>query len=190
MIDQDLQNKLKRGSEKVLELYFDQYYTLLCSVAYQYVRDEQISESIASDVFFTLWKKREEILPIASLKAYLLRSVRNRAIDYLRSVKNTLHIDIQSSENTSFIRDEDVFEKYIQNELENKINEEINKLPLECKTVFCLSRNEGKSYSEISQELNISVNTVKYHIKNALSILRKELQDYILIIMIFYFMSK
>jgi RNA polymerase ECF-type sigma factor len=37
--------------------------------------------------------------------------------------------------------------------------------------VFELSRYEGKKYSEIAQELGISVNMVKYHIKNAIKIL-------------------
>jgi len=41
--------------------------------------------------------------------------------------------------------------------------------------VFELSRYEGKKYSEIAQELGISVNTVKYHIKNAIKILSARL---------------
>ena len=37
-----------------------------------------------------------------------------------------------------------------------------------------MSRFREMSYEEISQELGISVNTVKYHIKNALVVLKKE----------------
>ena len=47
------------------------------------------------------------------------------------------------------------------------------------------SRFEGKSYDEISCELNIFVNTVKYHIKNALAMLRKSLCRYLICFFLF-----
>ncbi|WP_317190303.1 sigma factor-like helix-turn-helix DNA-binding protein [Bacteroides salyersiae] len=50
-----------------------------------------------------------------------------------------------------------------------------------------LSRYGNKSYAEIANELNISVNTVKYHIKKALSLFREELKDYLLTITALYF---
>lgn len=62
----------------------------------------------------------------------------------------------------------------IKKELEHKIQEVIQKLPPVCKQVFMMSRFREMSYEEISQELDISVNTVKYHIKNALVVLKKE----------------
>ena len=62
----------------------------------------------------------------------------------------------------------------IKKELEHKIQEVIQKLPPVCKQVFMMSRFREMSYEEISQELGISVNTVKYHIKNALVVLKKE----------------
>ena len=64
---------------------------------------------------------------------------------------------------------------------------EAGEMPEECRKVFLLSRYGDKSYAEIADELNISVNTVKYHIKKALSLLREELKDYILAITALYF---
>lgn len=72
-------------------------------------------------------------------------------------------------------------------ELETMISEKIALLPEECQKVFYLSRYENKSYAEIAEELNISINTVKYHIKNALSTLRRELEPYLLLILSVYF---
>ena len=73
-----------------------------------------------------------------------------------------------------------------QRELENEIYKAIDKLPDECRRVFAKSRFEGKSYEEISQELGISVNTVKYHIKNALSFLQTELSKYLIALILFF----
>lgn len=85
------------------------------------------------------------------------------------------------------MREEDIFERYVMEELEAMISEKIALLPEECQKVFYLSRYENKSYAEIAEELNISINTVKYHIKNALSTLRKELGPYLLLILSVYF---
>ncbi|WP_288507830.1 sigma-70 family RNA polymerase sigma factor [uncultured Bacteroides sp.] len=71
----------------------------------------------------------------------------------------------------------------VSQELEEQIQQIINGLSEECRKVFILSRYEGKSHQEIAAELGISVNTVKYHIKNALNALREDLTDYILCIL-------
>ena len=49
-----------------------------------------------------------------------------------------------------------------------------------------LTRFEEKKYEEISQELGISINTVKYHIKNALSFLQTELSKYLIALILFF----
>ena len=66
----------------------------------------------------------------------------------------------------------------LKEELESKIHESINKLPPVCKQVFTMSRFREMSYEEISCELGISVNTVKYHIKSALVILKKRTRNF------------
>ncbi len=61
----------------------------------------------------------------------------------------------------------------LERELEDELTRSIEELPVECRTVFKKSRFEQKKYEEIALELGISINTVKYHIKNALSLLQK-----------------
>ncbi|WP_289749112.1 RNA polymerase sigma-70 factor [Bacteroides acidifaciens] len=184
---QKWQEELKKENEKAFSIIFNEYYSLLCAVSYQYVQDVQISEAVAEDVFFTLWEKRHEALPVSSLKAYLLKAVRNHSIDYLRTQKNEQFLDLESVTSRCFVREEDIFERYVMEELETMISEKIALLPEECQKVFYLSRYENKSYAEIAEELNISINTVKYHIKNALSTLRRELEPYLLLILSVYF---
>ena len=48
------QYELRSGSEKALKTVFTEYYTLLCSVAFQYVRDREVSQTIASDVLLAV----------------------------------------------------------------------------------------------------------------------------------------
>ena len=55
----------------------------------------------------------------------------------------------------------------------------IGRLPEDCRRVFRMSRFEEKKYDEIAHELQISVNTVKYHIKHALALLHEDLRKYL-----------
>ena len=70
--------------------------------------------------------------------------------------------------------------------MEEEIHHAIRNLPEVCRKVFIKSRFEGKKYEEIATELNISVNTVKYHIKSALSSLHSELGKYLIILILFF----
>ena len=62
-------------------------------------------------------------------------------------------------------------------------------MQVECRTVFKKSRFEQKKYEEIALELGISINTVKYHIKNALALLQKRLDNYLHLLIIYIFMD-
>ena len=75
----------------------------------------------------------------------------------------------------------------IEKELDIKINNCINNLPALTRRIFCLSCFENLKYEEIAQEVNVSVNVVKYHIKSALSHLREELKDYLPLFLLIFF---
>jgi RNA polymerase sigma-70 factor (ECF subfamily) len=77
-----------------------------------------------------------------------------------------------------------------EKEIRNRIHRAIETLPPRCKEVFCKSRFEGKKYSEIANELSISVKTVEVQMGKALKILRKTLADIIttIIFSIIYFL--
>ncbi len=68
-------------------------------------------------------------------------------------------------------------------ELEEKIRKALLKLPEKCREVFELSRFEGKKYTEIATQLNISVKTVETQMSKALHILKTELKDYLAIML-------
>lgn len=86
-----------------------------------------------------------------------------------------------------FIEDTHPLGYLLEKELENELLSRIEELPSECRTVFKKSRFEGKKYEEISTELGISINTVKYHIKNALAFLQEKLKDYMKLLVLCFF---
>ncbi len=185
--------QLKTGNEDAYQYIYDRHYALLCHVANGYVKDQFLAETIVGDTIFHLWEIRETLEISVSIRSYLVRAVRNRCINYLNSEWEKREIAFSSLmpdeiiDDKMTISDSHPLGALLERELEEEIYKAIDKLPNECRRVFDKSRFEGKSYEEISQELGISVNTVKYHIKNALASLQMNLSKYLITLLLFFF---
>lgn len=177
---------LKQGDEWAYRQLFDKHYAILCKVAYEFLKDHFLSETIVNDVIVYLWENRENIDVRTSLRSYLTGAVRYSCLNYLqkRYVQKEISLSRFDDENF-FINLSTQSGEYplgilLEKELEGKITQAIDKLPKECQKVFRMSRFENMSYEEISRDLSISVNTVKYHIKNAIAKLREDLSEYLM----------
>lgn len=176
--------QLKQGNDSAYRYLFDTYYVRLCRVAKLYTGDNYVSENLVGDLIFYLWENRETLNIHSSLSSYLFTSIRNRCLNYLQQ-SSVVHesrfpaFADDIAENITSMSESSPLGVIIEKELENRINESIDHLPEECRNVFKLSRFENLSYDEISERLGISVNTVRYHIKNALATLRTNLREYL-----------
>lgn len=185
--------QLKLGNENAWQYIYDHHYALLCHIANSYVKDQFVAETIVGDTIFHVWEIRETLDISVSIRSYLLRAVRNRCINYLNSEREKREIAFSAlmpdeiSDDKIILADSHPLGMLLERELEEEIYKAIDKLPDECRRVFDKSRFEGKSYEEISQDLGISINTVKYHIKNALALLQKHLSKYLVTLFLFFF---
>ena len=176
---------LRRGDEVAFKCIYECHYVLLCRFANQILNDTALSEH------------RREIEITYSVRAYLMRAVRNRCLNELQSLSHREELHFSSfmlPENMEFLDSVFVEENQplgvlLEQELEDELTRSIEELPVECRTVFKKSRFEQKKYEEIALELGISINTVKYHMKNALALLQKRLDNYLHLLIIYIFMD-
>ncbi len=163
-----IESDYKRG----FEILFRMYYSRLCNHANRFVYSKEISEDIVMEVFKGIWENKLFHTVYGPYKSYLYRSVRNRAITYL---KNEVCFDTLNEIHSEKIEshEESPDEIISTLELANKIELAINSLPFKCKNAFILSRKEGKKYIEIAEELNITVSAVERLINRALTKLKK-----------------
>lgn len=195
--EKNIIEQLKLGDEQSYKYIYDNHYVYLCHIANGYVADPYMAESIVGDVIFRLWEVHEELDISSSLRSYLARSVRNRCINYLEQSHerfeipmSNLSLDNTTWEDRHLLSDEYPLGILLERELEGKIAEAIHRLPNECGVVFRKKRFEKKKYEEISQELGISVNTVKYHLKKALALLQEDLGKYLISLFLLFFEIK
>jgi len=162
---------LQQGDHKIFNDLFECYYHPMCSFISHIITEKSTVEDIVTDCFIKLWEDRKFIKINNSIQNYLLTAAKNSAISHLR--KNKIQqVDIEKI--SRFLLDE---EPLIVKEADiyNKLYDAINKLPEQRRRILKLATFEGKSYARISEELQISVNTVKTQISRAYRFLRSEL---------------
>lgn len=187
-LELQLVEQLQVGNEEVFETIFRSHYQRLCNYANTILNDKDEAEEMVQNTFMILWENHRSIDFHTSLKSYLYKSVHNHCLNRLKHHK----VKRQHSEHVQYTADhviESTAQQVMSNELEQHINEAINKLPPQCKSVFILNRFEGLTYAEIAEQLSISTKTVDKHMVKALKILRKHLKDF-LPLLLFILMSK
>lgn len=196
MDESDLVKGIREGKLTAYQSLINQYYIILCNYATFVIHDRDSAEDIVSDVLLKLWEKHEEIVISSSLKSYLFRWVYNRCVNYLEHQKiktlfyHSIESEISNYTEESPLSKETPYTILICKDLEHKIKEAINGLPDQCRKIFELSRIDGLSYQEIADHLQISINTVKTHMKIALAKLHEQLADYLPFLLIFLFPFK
>lgn len=166
MNDEEINGQLRKGNKKTLQWLFDQYYKQLVHYALKITSDPEASEEIVQDVFVTIWENRKK-QEVRSFYAYLSRSVRNKCITYIQSAIKK-HEPIEEA--MYVMKDE--FSSMETEELSLALKEAEMILPDQTRLVFSLSRHTEMTYNEISQELEISVKTVEYHVSRAFKLMR------------------
>ncbi|MDF2456482.1 MAG: polymerase sigma-70 factor [Cytophagaceae bacterium] len=161
-----------------IESIFRRHHKMLCKVAYAIVKDKSAAEDIVQDVFFTIWKKRNELMIDSNLKGYLYRAVSNSCLNYLQSYhkRNVKAID---EFNEQALGSFTLHDSIDYDHLNAAVQQAIDHLPPRCKVIFVMSRMEGLKYQQIADALQVSVKTVENQMGIALVKLREELKSFL-----------
>ena len=92
-------NRIRRGDVKAFEDLFHQYYPGMCSYAESLTKKQEIAEEVVQDVFYNIWKNKNDLRITSSWQSYLYRAVFNNSMMYLRKAKRELSLDERWAEN-------------------------------------------------------------------------------------------
>lgn len=169
--------KISKGDQRALDTFMDHYSDHLYRIAHGVVGVRETAEEVVADVFLEVWQQRQKLLEIESLGGWL------RTITYRKAVSRLRHDTIIDYSGAPLDELENYFptplatpdQEYISNEEVEKINRAIEELSPKCRHVFSLAKLEKLPYEEISSLLGISITTINYHIKTAITTLKKKL---------------
>lgn len=146
---------------------FEQLYLLfykdLHQFAYRIIKSNHIAEEIVSDVFVQLWKNKSTLDKINNLRVFLYVAVKNLALTYLyKANKHRISwIEEFANEPEMASNASSAYDLLNAKELAGKLNKAINNLPVKCKAVFKLVKEDGLKYNEAAKILNLSIKTIE-----------------------------
>jgi RNA polymerase sigma-70 factor (ECF subfamily) len=175
--DHELLQRLRNGGEDAFDAIFRTHYAPLVGLAESLVRERAIAEEVVQEVMLEMWRRRETLHVQESLRAYLFRATRNRALNHLR------HERVERR-GEPFARGETAtpalgHHRLVEDEIDAALRDAVQALPERCRQVFELSRAQGLRYAEIATTLGISVKTVEAQMGKALRILRDRLAPWL-----------
>ena len=171
MEDEIILAKLKEGDLKAYETLFKKYYKLLNMHAFYILEDEMESEDVVQLLFSEIWERKLYDNIHSSLKAYLQISVKNRCLKILEKRKTARKRIDNYKYTLNEADDVEVEEDRDYNDLYGVLKE----LPQQRQQAFTLVYIEDKKYKEAANEMGITINSVKTHLKLAVKELRKRL---------------
>lgn len=142
--------------------------SMVFSVAVHFFRDAERAAEIAQDVFLQLFRSIRDIEDPLHLTNWLRRVTSRRCIDGLRRSRFRL-VSIDDVQVATAPRTPDPF-------LARRMNDFIGQLPDKQRIIVILRYQEEIGPNEISEILDMPVNTVKSQLHRALRTLRKKLE--------------
>jgi RNA polymerase sigma-70 factor (ECF subfamily) len=182
--DLELMQEISRYESRALEELYDRYSPLLYTIIKKIAPDQMTAEQILVEVFVIIWRKINKFdFKIGNVYSWLETLARNKAIDNLRK-------DRTASRSTTQFYDDEYEDYYIlptfPNDIDSldyktaitikpKIEKALSKLTDTQKYVLHLAYYEGYSIDEISNKLNVPLETVRNKIMTSLM----NLKDYL-----------
>ena len=150
-------------------VYLDTYKDL-CLLALRHVHSVSVAEDIVQDSFCKVLVRRPDVFrleDVSQIRAYMWRSVRNRAIDWCRknsgrsaSMEERM-LDTELSSLVDELFAPDNYGAYDYDVLTKTLGEVVSGLPPRAQEVFALRREKGLSNKDVAQQLGVSVKAVE-----------------------------
>ncbi|OQP51361.1 hypothetical protein A4H97_27695 [Niastella yeongjuensis] len=168
--EKQLLEQIAAGNHDAFKQLVDRHRDNVFSHAIAYLKDYSKAEDITQEVFLIIWDNRESLGKIANPESYLFILTRNRIVaEFRKKVKLSLLDEQEQTRKDSALLPNQLMENKETAEL---IQAALNEMTLQQRKVFELGKLEGLKYEEIARKLNISPNTVKVHMVQALSFIR------------------
>ncbi len=162
---------LRSRDKAALEYLYDHYSGALYGAVFRIIRKEEIAEEVLQDIFLKIWDKIESYDPAKGrLFTWMLNLAKNQAIDKTRSKEISRENKTKGIENfVSGVNKGEFSEQRIE---AIGVKEILTALPEDQRFIVDHLYFKGYSQSELAEEFNIPLGTVKTRLRIAMKKLR------------------
>jgi RNA polymerase sigma-70 factor (ECF subfamily) len=172
--DHQLFTLISEGDEKAFAQLFYKYTAYLQPYVTGLLKSESAAEEIIQQSFLRIWLNRDKLPGIENPKAWIFRVAANECHNFLRhkEVEQRMYNEVSYREE---LRQKHTVDPVSLSEIKAAIQDAIEQLPQQRKTIYKLNREQGLKIAEISERLNLSTQTVKNTLGAAIESIRQYL---------------
>ncbi|MRG48195.1 sigma-70 family RNA polymerase sigma factor [Chitinophaga sp. SYP-B3965] len=175
--DNLLLRQCKEGSEAAFNVLFRRYFDDLLQFAAWQLKDHELAEELVMDLMLKLWQQDPDTAEIQHLGQYLFRSVKNSIISQWRKkALSFIPIEDLAESGEPLTRSADY--QLMDSEAATIYQGKLAELSPQRRLVYTMSREQEMTHAEIALETNLSIHTVKNHVKASLHYFRENLKPY------------
>ena len=172
--DLEIARRLKLRDQNAMAELYDKYGGLVYSVILRAVTNQATAEDLLQETFLRIWNRIHTFdTERGRLEGWIVTIARNRAIDYLRSLRS------QPGESSSTLEDLEHSGLFATRETEAErltrrkaVGAALDRLNEEQREVLELTHFQGLTQTEIAARMNKPLGTVKSLVRSALKLLR------------------
>ena len=178
--DRELMARIKARDSAALSELYDQYNRLLFGLILSILKKREEAEDTLQEVFTQIWEKAEQFdLDRGTVYTWIVSMTRNKSIDRLRS-----KVYKEQKKQSTSLDDEDVFHPLYSDETDplvntiltdraKKLREALDQISDKQRKVLQVAYFNGMSQSEIAEEYDIPLGTVKTRMRDGMIKLRE-----------------
>lgn len=173
--ENDLLERVAKNDQQAFTQLFDLYSPVIYPYLLYWLKQTPLVEEVMQDIFIRVWKNREKLPALANFKGYLYVIARNKANTALKQQL------LGTEQGSLYALDELMAAPQYSleaKELGAVLDRAVAALPPRRREIFSLHRQDGLTYEEIAQHLNISRHTVKEHMVAALVFLKYYVREH------------
>ena len=169
LTNEDIQ-RIRQQDERFLQQLYKDVFPIMMSVAVRFMNNREEQLTAVHNTFLKMIRSIDQFRCNSSFEAWIVRILRNELIDEFR--RNNKQSAIKFSELKDDIQDHNFQIDQLENTAPAQLLQLLNQLPPASKVVFNLYAIDEYSIKQISEALEISIETVKWHLKTSRKTLR------------------
>ncbi len=167
-------NRILQGDTQLYGEIISAYKNAVFSMCYRMVYQKQEAEDLSQEVFLKAYRNLGKYNPKMKFSTWILSITKNTCIDYLRKARGEdLPLEEGIKTGQAPISAE---EAYLYKEQKREIEAAIRSLPEEYRLLIILYHQQGQSYKEISEILNMPMSLVKNRLHRGRKMLKEGLR--------------
>jgi RNA polymerase sigma factor (sigma-70 family) len=176
--DKELLELMSRDNRLAFNLLYYRYWNIVFSFALRKTTDVMDAENIVQDIFFSLWQRRFKLQITGDFQNYLVVAVKYQVIKLLNRQRSQQIFENQASSSLDMV--DDSTQEYLAfEELYERLEATICSLPKRSQLIYRLNKEDGFSYKEIGDKLNLTEKAVGLHLVRIKKTLRSKLSGFL-----------